>query len=443
MAHASSDNLYGLPVFIVDADPAKGSHTTIASALTDASAGDSIGIRPGTYTENLTIPNDVELYAIDGSDLTSNVVISGKLTFTGAITSSFSNIRFTSNGSNIIEATGAGTNQSRFQGCSFFYDTATAIICDNASASLNFQQCQFTQTENSIAMFNVTTCSQFQFIRCNITGAVTEGSSTIAAGELAFYFCKMGGQVFTTSSTGKMGFFQCNYLTDQNVTMLTTAGTGTSNVKDCVIMAGTSSAISVGSGTTVNLFGCNIESSNANPVTGAGTVVYDSIGFSGTGNSINTTTQTARYSQLGKYRSLGQPCFLALASIVTNATGDNTNVTVVFDNEIFDQGGNYNGTNTFTAPVTGKYLFNCFMSGEVTSNAWTGYRISFIASNRTLNSVTVDPGELVTGSRVKMPATCILDMDASDTVTVQYNVQGSTKTLGYRDDSWFSGAQIN
>src|SRR5690606_25973955 len=113
-----------------------------------------------------------------------------------------------------------------------------------------------------VSLFNLTACAQFQCINCNEVGSSgTPGTSTIASGSLAFYFCKMGHQTFTTSSTGRLGFFQCNYLHNVNKTFLTTSGTGESNIKDCVIMSGSSQAVSAGAGTTIYLRSVNIESS--------------------------------------------------------------------------------------------------------------------------------------------------------------------------------------
>jgi len=55
-----------------------------------------------------------------------------------------------------------------------------------------------------------------------------------------------------------------------------------------------------------------------------------------------------------------QPLFHAsLINNVSGATGDATVYTVLFDNVLFDQNSNYTaGSGTFTAPVTGKYIFS-------------------------------------------------------------------------------------
>lgn len=292
-----SSNNFSTAKFIVDINGIQNgaTHTTIQGAIDDASSSDTIFIRPGTYTENLTIKDGINLGAVIGSATNGNVTIEGKLTFSGAVTSTFSGIKFITNGDNIISATGAGANQSQFIDCVFFYDDADAISVNNASASLSFLNCNFVQQGNSVNLITATACGECQFLWCNeSTAGFTVGNSTIASGTVSFLFCKMGGNTFTTSSGGIFRFNNTSYRHSDNKTFLTTAGTGTSYIENCNISSGSSAAISIGSGTTVQMWGGIIESTTANPVTGAGTFIYDRVGFISTGNGINATTTTAR-----------------------------------------------------------------------------------------------------------------------------------------------------
>ena len=53
-----------------------------------------------------------------------------------------------------------------------------------------------------------------------------------------------------------------------------------------------------------------------------------------------------------------QPSFLGKpASENSNQTGDGTSYSIIFGTEIVDQNADFDGTSTFTAPVTGVYLF--------------------------------------------------------------------------------------
>ncbi len=90
-----------------------------------------------------------------------------------------------------------------------------------------------------------------------------------------------------------------------------------------------------------------------------------------------------------------QPLVLAYLSATTAAvTGNNTNYTVLFDNEVKDQGSNYTpGTGLFQAPVTGNYIVagTIAFSGLGTTTNFTAYVLStpyslFCSSNNLLNT---------------------------------------------------------
>jgi hypothetical protein len=121
-----------------------------------------------------------------------------------------------------------------------------------------------------------------------------------------------------------------------------------------------------------------------------------------------------------------QPAFLATANTQTDVTGDGTTYTVLFANEIFDQGSNF-ASNTFTAPVTGRYFLSARISFYELLAGHTFQLFSIITSNRnyrTLNNIPTNPfGE--NGMQVSVLA----DMDAGDTATVQLEIAGSTKVV--------------
>jgi len=71
--------------------------------------------------------------------------------------------------------------------------------------------------------------------------------------------------------------------------------------------------------------------------------------FNGTSTLLNMTSSGEQTLPL-------QPAMLSIVSPnLNNVTGDGTNYTVVWNNEIYDQGNDFTSP-TFTAPVTGKYL---------------------------------------------------------------------------------------
>ena len=114
--------------------------------------------------------------------------------------------------------------------------------------------------------------------------------------------------------------------------------------------------------------------------------------------------------------------FLAQPSgLLSNVTGNSTIYSVVFATERFDTGSDFDGTSTFTAPETGKYLLHAhLMISGVTTNV-TRTDLMIVTSNATYTTQTApaDPG-----SQIDPMFTVIADMDASDTAIVKIYATG-------------------
>jgi hypothetical protein len=96
----------------------------------------------------------------------------------------------------------------------------------------------------------------------------------------------------TTSGTGSVGLFKTQVIC-ANTTALTHNGSGNSLAMESRFESGTASAISIGG--TLPLIHSSVFSTNANAITGAGTLFYGMVVFYGTAASsgVNTGTQTA------------------------------------------------------------------------------------------------------------------------------------------------------
>jgi len=118
------------------------------------------------------------------------------------------------------------------------------------------------------------------------------------------------------------------------------------------------------------------------------------------------------------------PCFLAyLGSDDNNVTGNGTAYTVgtnVALTEVFDQNGDFNTNGTFTAPVTGRYLFSYSIYYNNMTSAATTINSRIVASNRGAQLVVDPNGVTFQGTSMNV----ILDMDASDTCTFVARVSG-------------------
>lgn len=142
---------------------------------------------------------------------------------------------------------------------------------------------------------------------------------------------------------------------------------------------------------------------------------------------------------LGITTKPNQPAFLVIPNADQDNIATSTDVTKVFGNELFDVGSNF-ATNTFTAPVTGKYQLNFSIMMKDIDSAIT-YTIKFITSNRTY-LYGFDPrqfaGDIL--SNFNFTESLLVDMDASDTAFVAVNqAAGAPQTDLINQNCRFSG----
>lgn len=143
-------------------------------------------------------------------------------------------------------------------------------------------------------------------------------------------------------------------------------------------------------------------------------------------------------------RNANQPAFLATLSAAQNNFATSTDVTVVFDSEIYDNASNFSTvTYTFTAPETGKYLFNVALRLDNIDTAADYYTLYLITSNRNYRLSLIDPGNFTTDPVYwYLNGSAIADMDASDTAYVVVRQQigtAQTDILNGTANSFFSG----
>jgi hypothetical protein len=137
-----------------------------------------------------------------------------------------------------------------------------------------------------------------------------------------------------------------------------------------------------------------------------------------------------------------QPAFCVTKSAAQDNIAVGSNVTVTFDIERFDQGNNF-ASNTFTAPVTGKYLLSVSLNIAYPDGASDYYIINIVTSNRNY-AFLFDPGDLASDPlywSVSHSALC--DMDASDTAYIFIKqASGAAQTDIRSTDTFFSGVLI-
>ncbi len=139
-----------------------------------------------------------------------------------------------------------------------------------------------------------------------------------------------------------------------------------------------------------------------------------------------------------------QPSFLMVNSAgATDVTGDGTAYTVLWPTGIYDQNSDFS-SNTFTAPVTGRYLLSAHVFVRGLTSSHTPIVLSIVTSNREYRCTYVGGTSTLTG--IPLSVTAIADMDAADTATTVVTVSGGTKVVDIDNDAkqnYFSGSLIN
>ena len=123
-----------------------------------------------------------------------------------------------------------------------------------------------------------------------------------------------------------------------------------------------------------------------------------------------------------------QPAFTAMNTVSDpNVTGNTTSFAVVdFNAEIFDQGGDF-ASDTFTAPVTGRYL----LTGQARLFGYTAAANEAHNKITTSNRTYVNIFQAIVGaySEWSHPITALVDMDASDTATLSVRIRGESSNI--------------
>ena len=133
-----------------------------------------------------------------------------------------------------------------------------------------------------------------------------------------------------------------------------------------------------------------------------------------------------------------QPAFLAQPASNQTDLAINTAVELVFGTEVYDVNADF-ASNTFTAPVTGKYQFNVtiYMSDFDASANYV--QVDLDTSNRDYHTIMETTDE---DGYMGMTIAALADMDANDTARVVFYQGGGAAQINNTTNSRFSGALI-
>lgn len=287
------------PKFIVGDLSNGANYATIGAALAAATAGDTVAVQDGTYNENLTLKSGVSICGLNPSGAAGlRTLIVGKMIDNGAtIGCTISDIALRTNSDYILQTTGAGTEIALWN-C---YIDATNHFPFSVGAGSTVRLYEATGGLQTTGIGLYDNAGAMSFDDCNISNAGASTTASTTTGAVTIFNSTLGC-VFSTTSTGNYTIYNSVLGGSAlNTAALTTAGTGLSTINNSVLFSGTASAISVGAGTVVETFKTTINSTNTNPVTGAGTYKSDATTYSNTGILPNTSTRT--FAIMGEYAS--------------------------------------------------------------------------------------------------------------------------------------------
>ena len=157
----------------------------------------------------------------------------------------------------------------------------------------------------------------------------------------------------------------------------------------------------------------------------------------GKGSALGTTTSMS-FDANGIITKPLQPAFMATqvgGTVQSNIASDTTLTLAV---ERFDNNGDF-ASNTFTAPVTGKYQMQFhgrFHAIDIDCN-WI--RVVLVTSNYSYGSMIIDPNFSADLSYYPFHFTYLVDMDASDTASVLFQFNGGAAQMDASEIVFFSG----
>jgi hypothetical protein len=158
----------------------------------------------------------------------------------------------------------------------------------------------------------------------------------------------------------------------------------------------------------------------------------------GTGDfSLSSATGTIiRSLDTGETTMPLQSAFLARKTTdQLNATGTGTTVKVGYDTEVFDQNSDYDGVDTFTAPVNGRYCFGASVRFEQVGSTSTSYNGYFKTTDRDVYFDAMNIGKCYSFTdSYTSSGTVFTEMDAGDTCYVSVSISGMAGDTA--DVSW-------
>lgn len=238
----------GATNYVVSTVSGQGGYTTIQSAINQAVTDGvtsaqhaTVLIWAGTYTENLTLADYVDLVSMGG-----NVIVAGNATYSGSNSMSITNVNFlSSNSSAALRNIGSGVLQAN-----------TCSIVNNSTGSA------FTCTNGTVGLVN-----------CSLTSG-SGGNLFITGGDVSIYkgFLSCTTGTSDVKGTASLGLYYC---IGNDAFVMT--DTSTCDAFFTSLTSGAFTCFSLAVGTTLTALNSQFGSTDTYFVTGTGTFTYNNL----------------------------------------------------------------------------------------------------------------------------------------------------------------------
>lgn len=359
-----STNTFGVAKWIVSPSAWLGTHTTIQAAINAASAGDTVWIREGTYTENLTLKAGVNLqaygsvgYGISTSNM--GVIISGNATFSSAGTVSIKDIQLSTNAAAVLTVSGIAASKVNLINCDIEAGTTCiSFTSSSASSVINISNCTINFNTTGV-FYSMTSPGTINFNDCTILNpGLSVSITTNSAGTSNYYYCYVQPGI-GADTNGSINCYFCIFVSNNNQTSVAVSGTGVGKIDTCEFNSGSGPCLFV-TGTTAYLYSSHLGTTNglaAIQGSGGAIVIYDNIYFTSTGTGFNGVTQSPITQTISDAQTI-------------NISGDANNSTV----NVGRGAGNKTvslGSTTGTSSTTVRYGTGNFLLTSNTNSAIT------------------------------------------------------------------------
>lgn len=379
----------------------------------------------GTFTGTAATNHAVLVGGASSSTITNLAVGSNGQVLVGATGADPAFATLTSSDSSITFTTGANTLSLQVAGGT----TVGKTITGDSGGALSPTAGNW----NLLGSGSITTSGSGSTLTTQLTG-LTNHAVLVGAGTSTITKLAVGttGQLLV-GATGADPAFGSSASADFTFTTATASTTRTLTVSNTDNTSGTSNALSqitTGGGASGDPF-------QTFTVTGAtnwsqGIDNSDSDKYKVSASTALGTTDVIVATTGGAVTMPLKPAFNYYnSSTRSNVTGDGTSYTLIFNSAAStQQGSGFDGTSTFTAPVTGWYHFDLV----VTLTGIVSQTQAYITITHTGIQTYYGPSQLASatasGGALALNMSRTFKMTAADTVTCTAVVAGSTKTVG-------------